>query len=293
MKNIIIDTDMGVDDIIAINLLLNNPKINVKAISTVKGVADLNTGTQNLARLLTWLGKITIPIYKGFKPPKQKVDFPKIDRQRANNLALLKTLSLPKFPSKKICIRKLNNYLSCPTSLLCLGPLTNIAKIIKNSTNFNKNIKEIIIMGGAVFKPGNIPPNYLCEYNIALDPTAAKIVFASGLPITLVSTDTTKQAPAKNKEFIRLVLSTSPQTKTGEIIKTIIINNRRDFIDFYDPLAAAILVNPKLVTASKKINLTIISDGQTIGQFNENGNINLVTKINKQAFYKLLINSIN
>ncbi|MFH1280674.1 MAG: nucleoside hydrolase [Candidatus Beckwithbacteria bacterium] len=293
MKNILIDTDMGVDDIIAINLLLINPATNVKGISTVRGVANLTMGTQNLARLLTWLGKITIPIYKGFKPPKQKVNFPKIDRQRANNLALLKTLSLPKFPSKKICIKKLNNNFTYPNSLLCLGPLTNLAKIIKNSTNFNKKIKEIIIMGGAVFKPGNIPPDYLSEYNIALDPAAAKIVFSSGLPITLVATDATKQAPAKNKEFIRQVLSTSPQTKTGKIIKTIIINNRRDFIDFYDPLAAAILVNPKLISKSKKINLAITPDGQTIGQLNKTGNINLVTKIDKQTFYKFIINSIN
>jgi len=290
MKNIIIDTDMGVDDIIAISLLLNNPNINIKAISTVKGVSDLTTGTQNLACLLTWLEKTDLPIYQGFEPPPQKVNFPNSDRRRANNLTLLNSLPLPKFPSKKICIRKLNNYLSRPTSLLCLGPLTNIAKIIKNS---KKNINEVFIMGGAVFKPGNIPPDYLCEYNIALDPIAAKIVFSSGLPITLVATDATKQAPAINEQFLKAVLATKPQAPEGKIIKTIIINNRRDFIDFYDPLAAAILVNPKLISSSKKINLAITSDGQTIGQLNKTGNINLVTKINKQAFYQFLINSIN
>jgi len=289
MKNILIDTDMGVDDIIAISLLLNNPNINIKGISTVRGVADLDTGAKNLARLLTFIGKTGVPIYQGFSPNKQKVDFPKIDRQRANNLTLLKNISLPKFPAKKVIIRKFNYQLNSPVSLLCLGPLTNIANIIKNP----KNIREIIIMGGAVFKPGNIPPDYLCEYNIALDPIAAKIIFSSGLPITLVATDTTKQAPTVNKQFLKKVLAAKPQTPEGKIIKTIIINNRRDFIDFYDPLAAAILVNPKLISSSKKINLTITSDGQTIGQLNKAGNINLVTKIDKQLFYQLLINSIN
>lgn len=287
-KAVLIDTDMGVDDIIAINLLLNNPNINVKAISTVKGVANLTTGTQNLARLLTWLGKITIPIYKGFKPPKQKVDFPRIDRQRANNLTLLKNLSLPKAPSKKIIIKKLNKKLIYSGYLLCLGPLTNIAKLIQKS-----NIKEIVIMGGAVFNQGNIPPNYLCEYNISLDPTAAKIVFSSGLPITLIATDTTKQTPAHNKEFIRQVLSTRPQTKIGKIIKTIIINNRKDFIDFYDPLAAAVLAKPDIITSTEKIKLTVTPNGRTIGQLDAKGIINLVTKINQQAFYQFLISSIN
>lgn len=289
MKNIIIDTDMGVDDIIAICLLLKNPTVNVQGISTVRGVADLNTGTQNLARLLTWLGKITIPIYKGFKPPKQKVDFSKIDRQRANNLTLLKNIPLPSKPSKKIIIKKLKSNLSSPVSLLCLGPLTNIAKIIKNNAKY---IKELIIMGGAVFNPGNVPPDYTTEYNLTLDPAAAKVVFASGLPITLVATDAAKQAPAKDKRFLRQILSAKPQTATGKIIKSIIINNRRDFIDFYDPLAAAILANPNIISGSQKIDLTVTTGGQTIGQPNPKSKIKLVTKINQQAFYQYLISSI-
>ena len=289
MKNIIIDADMGVDDIIAISLLLNNSAINIRAISTVRGVTDLNIGTENLARLLIFIGKTDVPIYQGFSPDKQKVDFPKIDRQRANNLTLLKNISLPKFPAKKVIINKFNYQFNSPVSLLCLGPLTNIAKAIQRKSNIN----EIVIMGGAVFKPGNIPPDFLCEYNIALDPVAAKTVFSSNLPITLVATDTTKQAPAANKQFIRQVLSTKPQTKIGKIIKAIIINNRRDFINFYDPLAAAILVNSKIISSSKKISLTITPSGQTVGEINTKGNINLVTKIDKQLFYQFLINSIN
>ena len=157
MKNIIIDTDMGVDDIVAISLLLNKPAINIKAISTVRGVADLDRGTNNLARLLTFVGRTDLPIYQGFSPAKQKIDFPKIDRRRANNLTLLKNISLPKLPSKKVIIKKFNYKLDSPVSLLCLGPLTNIAKAIQGKSNIN----EIVIMGGAVFKPGNIPPDFL------------------------------------------------------------------------------------------------------------------------------------
>ncbi|MCX6816460.1 MAG: nucleoside hydrolase [Candidatus Beckwithbacteria bacterium] len=299
MKDILIDTDMGIDDIIAIALLLNNKDINIKTISTVRGVADLTTGTQNLARLLTLLRETTIPIYQGFNPPQQKLDFPKIDRQRANNLTLLKDIPLPKSPFKKICVKTLNRNLfrflnssTSPISILCLGPLTNIAKIIQNSTIIKKNVKQIIIMGGAIFMSGNIPPDYLCEYNIALDPNAAKIVFSSGLPITLIATDTTNQARAKDKQFLKQVVLAKPQTAAGEIIKTIIINNRRDFIDFYDPLAAAILIDPKIISSSKKIILTITPDGQTIGQFNSQSLINLVTAIDKKAFYQHLITAL-
>ena len=288
MKNIIIDTDMGVDDIIAISLLLNNPAINIKAISTVRGVADLDRGTNNLARLLTFVGKTDLPIYQGFNPVKQKIDFPKIDRRRANNLTLLKSISLPKLPVNKVIIKKFNYQFNSPVSLLCLGPLTNIAKTIQGKSNIN----EIVIMGGAVFKPGNIPPDFLYEYNIALDPVAAKTVFSSNLPITLVATDTTKQAPAANKQFLKQVLSTKPRTRKGKIIKSIIVNNRRDFIDFYDPLAAAVLAKSSIITGTKKIKLSVTRNGQTNGQLNNKGNINLVTKINRLAFYRLLVSSI-
>jgi len=288
MKNIIIDTDMGNDDLIAISLLLNKPAINIKAISTVRGVADLDRGTNNLARLLTFVGRTDLPIYQGFSPAKQKIDFPKIDRRRANNLTLLKNISLPKLPSKKVIIKKFNYRLDSPVSLLCLGPLTNIAKAIQGKSNIN----EIVIMGGAVFKPGNIPPDFLCEYNIALDPVAAKTVFSSNLPITLVATDTAKQAPAANKQFLKQVLSTKPRTRKGKIIKSIIVNNRRDFIDFYDPLAAAILAKSSIITGTKKIKLSVTRNGQTNGQLNNKGNINLVTKINRLAFYRFLVSSI-
>lgn len=289
MKNIIIDTDMGVDDIIAICLLLKNPAINIRAISTIQGVTSLDKGTQNLARILTFLKQTNIPIYQGLPLPKQKVNFPRIDRQRANNLILLNNIPLPKLPAKKISINKFGYRLNSPASLLCLGPLTNVVQIIKNNSLF---IKELIIMGGAVFSRGNVSPDYFTEYNFALDPTAAQFIFNSGLPITLVATDTTKLAPAKDKLFLNKVLATNPQTPNGKIVKAIIVNNRQDFIDFYDPLAAAILINPKIAMRSKKINLTILPNGQTIGQLNPKSNIKLITQINQNVFYRFLVSSI-
>lgn len=293
MKKIIIDTDMGVDDIVAINLLLDNSKIKVKTISTVFGVSNLITGTKNLARILTFLGKINVPICQGSNSPRQAENFPKIDRQRANNLTLLKNILLPQKPAKKIVIKKLNLKLNSPITLLCLGPLTNIAKIINQNLNYKKLIKRLVIMGGAIFSPGNVSPNWLTEYNIALDPDSAKIVFSSGLPITLIATDATKQVSATNKQFLKKVLAKNPQSPIGKIIKTIILNNRRDFNYFYDPLAAAILVEPKIISETKKITLSITPSGQTIGQINPKSNISLITKINRKLFYKYLLNSIN
>lgn len=291
-KNIIIDTDMGVDDILAINLLFNKPSINIKAFSTVKGVANLSTGTKNLARILTFSGKVKLPIYQGYCLPKQKINFPIIDRQRANNLTLLKNISLPSKSINKIYINQLIKNLPIPSTLLCLGPLTNLAALINKKPKITNNLKKIIIMGGAVFSPGNIPPSKRSEYNIALDPQAAQTVFSSGLPITLVAIDATRQVSAKNKLFIKQILTKKPQTNSGKIIQAIILNNKNDFINFYDPLASAILLDNRIVLKTVNVNITVKADGQTIGKINPKGKISLITKVNKKAFYQLIIRAV-
>ncbi len=294
MTPIIIDTDMGVDDILAISLLLSNPNLTIKAISTVKGVADRSRGTNNLARILTYINREDIPIYQGNNYPQQRINFPVIDRQRANDLTLLKNLPIPKNPSNKISIKKLDKaFVSTkefPTSLLCLGPLTNVARMIKIIPNF---IDQIFIMGGAVFKPGNIPPDYASEYNISLDPVSAKVVFSSKIPLILIATDATSQASAKDRKFLNKVKSAKPQTPFGKIIKAIILNNKTDFLNFYDPLAAQILQNPSIITQTQGVNITVTDKGQTIGKISPESSLKLVTKIDKKLFYQSVLKSIS
>lgn len=285
-QRIIIDTDMGVDDILAIALALNSPSIEIEAISVTSGVAELNQGANNLIRLLSYFDRLDIPVYKGFDATYSKVSFPNIDRKRANKLTLLKSLSIPKKRPTAINLKRLNFLKVNPnTKLLCLAPLTNIANIANNN--------PLLIMGGAVFKPGNVPPTYKLEFNIAIDPQAAQVIFNKNGPIILIATDATSQVPAKNKSFIVKVEKTPAITPLGKVIKAIILENQTDFLDFYDPLAAAILIDKKIISKSMPIDLDISPSGQTLGEIVTKSNISLVTEINQNIFYQTLINAIS
>jgi len=318
-QTIFIDTDMGNDDLIAICMLLSSKKFKVIGISTVNGVARASTGAKNLARILTYLNIITIPIIKGFVRPISntwRAEFPKNDKQRANRLTLIKKIGISKLISQNIRkynsiieIFKIINRSSQKVTLICLGPLTNIATLInKFGKKFTRNINQIVLMGGAVNVSGIVSPLNLAEYNIYLDPEAAKIIFNSKLRIIMVPIDATKRVPAdlnliKNGseklnlvEFYQKIKTSKSTTKTGNIIKEIILNNKSDFNYFYDPLVSAILEQPDMIQGSKKLEIKVSITGQergaTRGKVSKDGNVEVINKINSKKFYNLVLNKI-
>ena len=198
-----IDTDMGVDDILAICMIIASNKFLIRGISVVNGVATLSRGIKNLNRLLTYLN-ISCPIYVGSKQSEQgsSVQFPTIDRKRANTLALLAGIKLPTVGRNLLvplleAKHTLQKNLQAST-LFAIGPLTNIV-MLTNMSVINKRINRMVIMGGNVNVPGIVPPLLRTEYNIRLDPAAANKIFNSGLPVTLIPLDATKQTPTNLK----------------------------------------------------------------------------------------------
>lgn len=303
MKNLLIDTDCGMDDIIAIAMIISNGNFSINGITTVRGLVTPKVGKKNLIKVLQYL-KTDIEIVSGAASPINKsrlnYSFPKQDKVNSTKLTFLKSLFKPIKNSKQTYsatefLFKKTDLLNEPTTLLCLGPLTNIAKaILKYKTNFTKNIDQILIMGGAVFTPGNVSPSRKAEYNIYLDPEAAEIVFSCRIPIKLISIDSTKYVPAtdKVKEQIKNIKVTG---RCGEIIRKTIIANKDDFNYFYDPLAAAILINPKLIIKSKRIGIKVLKDGGKVGQtlpILKLKNVEVVTNVNSKGFYKLLLKTL-
>jgi inosine-uridine nucleoside N-ribohydrolase len=318
-KTIFIDTDTGNDDLMAICMLLSSKKFEVIGFSTVNGVSRAGTGAKNLARILSYLNLNTIPVIQGFTKPMSrswKAEFPKIDRQRANRLTLVKNINIPKLNSKDVKVYNsiikifdIVNKNPKKVTLVCLGPLTNIATLVNKFGNkFTKNIEQIVLMGGAVNTPGIVPPLDLAEYNMYLDPEAAKILFDYGVTITMVPIDATKWVPADPKyikgksdkfklgQFYKTIKQFKPTTKTGNIIKEIILNNKGDFNYFYDPLVSAILEQPNLIKGSQKLNIEVSVSGQRRGltkrNVNKNGNVKVINKISNMGFYKLVLSKI-
>lgn len=315
VKNIFIDTDMGYDDLVAIGMLLLCKKFQIKAISVADGITDLNKGIVNLARILTWFQKTNVPIITGTKLVRKKVPFP-LDTQRTNKLSLLAKMPISKTPSRKIII---SPSIESPYSsisqleekpiLICLGPLTNIAKLIKKyGKNFTSRISRIFLMGGAIDVPGNIPPWNLAEYNTFLDPQAAKTVFATDLPITMISIDSTRLVPAmpqfaENQKIKQQLIELNqslrrlkPNNKIKQVIREIILRNKLDFNYFYDPLAASILLNSKIIKGAFRteirVGLTGKNRGQTKKAMNKKPNVKVINKIDTSEFYKTLLKII-
>lgn len=203
MIPVIIDTDPGIDDAAALVMALTNEKLNVKLITTVAGNVNVEKTTNNTLKLVEFLG-LNIPVAKGaekplvreyedasyihgesgmdgydFKEPARKeIELNAVD---AIGEELLKT-------EEKITI-------------VTLGTLTNIALLIEKYPEYLNNIEEIIIMGGAL-KGGNTTS--VAEFNIYGDPDAAKIVFESGLPLTMIGLDVTEKAVMTKETVMKL-----------------------------------------------------------------------------------------
>lgn len=297
-NNILIDTDMGYDDIMAILMLCLCPTVKIKGITTVNGVSGVPAGTMNLRSIFNFL-KIRIPVVPGRNNAlvEKTNRFPAIDILRAENLKLLPNICIPKFKRQPCQNLKAEDYIYKETirgniSIIALGPLTNIAMtILKYKDEFCKNIREIIVMGGGINK-GNVPSQFPIEYNIFLDPEAANIVFKSKIKIRMVGIDAISNAPAFSS-FIKSVKRIKTSNLKARIIKDILINNQSDFDYFYDPLTAYVFLNPSIITNRLNSSIRIILSGQKRGQTmirnNLNKNVEIVMNVDERKFYRYIL----
>ncbi|WP_417410736.1 nucleoside hydrolase [Hoeflea sp.] len=190
---IIIDTDPGQDDAAAIMLALASPELDVLGITAVAGNVPL-TLTERNARIVTEIcGRADIAVYAGAdKPLARKL----VTAEHVHGKTGLDGVDLFE-PARAIetlhavdfLIETLRSEPAGTVTLCPLGPLTNIAMAIKRAPDVVGRIKQIVLMGGGFFEGGNITPS--AEFNIYVDPEAAKIVFAAGVPITMMPLDVT------------------------------------------------------------------------------------------------------
>ncbi len=256
----IIDTDGGTDDLMAISLLLAHKKIHIKAITVVNGVAHVGVGANNIERLLTLTHHTDIPVYEGeTKPISGNNAFPAIWRKSADQLPGVNLPVSTKATPKNNAVSFLKHELldgKHAVTILALGPLTNIAKVIQDNPDALHNIKKIVVMGGAYHVPGNVsdskyPDN--AEWNFYIDPKATNIVFESGASIVQIPLDATNQVPI-NKDFFNKFKLLN-HNALGHIIYQI-LNSQKSIIysgNYYawDPLAAASIIEPHVIKTQK------------------------------------------
>ncbi|WP_323038477.1 nucleoside hydrolase [Gemmobacter sp.] len=209
---VLIDTDPGIDDAVAILYALASPTIEVLGITTVAGNIGIERTTRNVGRILALMGREDIPVHAGAAAPLARKGFDVADIHGSDGLGGV-DFPMPAVPPRDDAVAFLaETLLREPASevvLMVLGPMTNIARLFQQHPVAARRVSRIIAMGGALRDKGNIGPR--SEFNLAADPEAADIVLGSGLPIVLIPLDATRQVRATAEDCARLHAAGTPQ----------------------------------------------------------------------------------
>ena len=195
-RPLIVDTDMGADDIMALLYLLQRPDLDLLAITVSgTGLAHCDAGVANALGLTALAGQPDIPVACGFDTPVG-AGYPFPDEWRAAaDAGFGLTLRGGAAPAEGDAVATLTAALTAapePVLVLTLGPLTNLADVLKAQPELAAKISMVYVMGGALEVPGNVGPAApAAEWNIYADPEAAQVVLDSGAPVTLVPLDAT------------------------------------------------------------------------------------------------------
>ena len=195
VKKIIIDTDPGIDDTMAIYFALNSPNLEVVGLTTVYGNTTNIQGTENALRILEISNNPNIPVHTGASKPLTTEYMGKGELVHGTDGQGNANLKKPTISSSNLNAVEFlkNQILEFPgeITLVPIGPLTNIAHLLLKYPEIDKEIKEIVLMGGNAISQGNASP--AAEANIKNDPEAANIVFSASTPITMVGLDVTNK----------------------------------------------------------------------------------------------------
>ena len=195
-QKIIIDTDPGQDDAVAILLAFASPELQVLGITTVAGNVPLALTTRNALVVRELAGRPEVPVFAGADRPLVR---PLRTAEHIHGASGLNGAELPEpggkpeaMPAVEFLVETLRREPAGTVTLCTLGPLTNVAEALARAPDMAPRVKRLVLMGGAYFEVGNITP--AAEFNIHVDPEAAAAVFASGIPITMMPLDVTHRA---------------------------------------------------------------------------------------------------
>ncbi len=257
MKHIILDTDPGVDDALAFILAFNSPEIKVEAVTTVAGNVNHAKGHRNAKQLLEFLGAKDVPVCAGaLRPLVKRLEH----AEEVHGNTGLGGAVLPK-PQKEtdprsavdIILEKANE-LGKKLTLVAVGPLTNIAVAILADPKLVEKVDKLVIMGGAfgLTYNGHGNANAVAEFNIWIDPEAAKIVFESGIPIVAAGLDTTTFPDYRmDREMFERIVAKGTRTSglVNDLCRPLV--EKYNGFSLHDPQAMTYVIDPSVFTTEK------------------------------------------
>ena len=195
-RKIIIDTDPGQDDAVAILLALSSPELEVLGLTVVAGNVPLALTERNARKILELAGRPDIPVFAGCDQPlaRRLVTAENVHGQTGLDGIELPDPAIALQPRHAVdfIIDTLRREPAGTVTLVPVGPLTNIAQAFRQAPDIVTRVQQIVLMGGAYFEVGNVTP--AAEFNIYVDPEAAAAVFAAGAPLVVMPLDATHEA---------------------------------------------------------------------------------------------------
>ncbi|XP_059646711.1 uridine nucleosidase 1 [Cornus florida] len=254
-EKIIIDTDPGIDDSMAILMAFQSQQLEILGLTTVFGNVSTEDATRNALLLCEIAGRPGLPVAEG-SPEPLKGGIPRV-ADFVHGSDGLGNIFLPPPNSKKIektasefLVEKVSEYPG-EVSILALGPLTNLALAVKRDSSFASKVKRVVVLGGAFFALGNVNP--AAEANIYGDPEAADVVFTSGANIVVVGINITTQVKLTDADLSELKQSEGRYAK----LLSNMCKFYRDWhvasdgfhgIFLHDPVSFLALIRPDLFT---------------------------------------------
>jgi inosine-uridine nucleoside N-ribohydrolase len=253
MSRIVIDTDPGIDDALALFFALASPETQLEAVTTVSGNVPVEKTTRNALALLELAGRADVPVARGADRPLLR---PAVYADYVHGRNGVGAVELPEPQREPAALHAVEllvqTILGAPgeITLVAIGPLTNLALAVRREPRIAEAVREVVIMGGALRVPGNVSP--AAEFNIYVDPHAAQIVFHAGWPIRLVSLDVTQQTVMTREQFTALAASGHPVTRAIQAMTDFYYDQFAaprgiDTLSMHDPLCVAAALHPDLI----------------------------------------------
>ncbi len=291
-RRVIIDTDPGVDDALALLLAMRSPELQIEAITPVAGNVPLELTLPNALRMVEIAGRTDIAVAAGAKSPLVRRLVTAAYAHGENGLGgaifpepKIKAVTEPAAEVIRQIVRKYPG----DVTLITLGPLTNVATVLNTDPQLAGMVQSLVMMGGSL-SGGNITP--AAEFNIYVDPEAARIVFQSGIPITMVGLDVTRKTSLTEDHVRVLEAATNPVSQAAAKIARNAINHHREqgFLvgpNMHDSLAVAGFLDPSLLKF-KEYYIDVettgeLTSGETLGYSPSAGDLRRRPDMEKQV----------
>lgn len=309
-KHVIIDCDPGIDDSLALMLALSMKELEVEAITIVCGNCPVEMGFSNAKKILKQMGRLDIPVYAGAERPLERTYVNALDTHGADGLGesflpevsgYEQDISAEEFLVSRFGQGSGEKMDRNPCSVIALGPMTNLAKLIRRDEKAFGAIEEIVSMGGNFRSHGNCSP--VAEYNYWCDPDSAAIVYETAekldKKIVMVGLDVTREI-VLTPDLLEYMKRLNPQM--GQFVQAI----TKFYFDFHwewehligcvinDPLAVAYFADRSICSgleAYTAIETMGISMGQTVvdsmGFYRKKANALVLTQVDPLRFFKM------